>query len=145
MSFKSKFVKLAIKCTPNKMVIWVANIILKGIAELDDLNFDLDTRKVYVKSTLYGETEAIELWLNGFALVSEEDKRYFVLQQAESNKPWLNTILGKVVGKSWPVPAIPQLNAYINLVAELLPPLAAENPETPESEEINDESEASSS
>jgi hypothetical protein len=120
MSFKTGLLKMAIKLTPNMMIVWVANIILKGIAELTAFNFDLDTRKVYVQTMLYGETEAIEVWVDGFAIISEEESYKFIIQEAQSNKPWLNNILAKFVGKAWKIPVIPQLAAHIELIAELL-------------------------
>jgi len=120
MSFKSALIKMAIKLTPDVLVVWVANIMLKGIAELTDFSFDLDTRKAYIQTTLYGEAEAIEVWLDGFAVVSDEDGNRFVIHQAQSNKPWLNNILARIVGKAWKIPVIPQLAAEIELIAELL-------------------------
>jgi len=111
---------MAIKLTPDVLVVWVANIMLKGIAELTDFSFDLDTRKAYIQTTLYGEAEAIEVWLDGFAVVSDEDGNRFVIHQAQSNKPWLNNILARIVGKAWKIPVIPQLAAEIELIAELL-------------------------
>jgi hypothetical protein len=102
------------------MVLWVANKVLKGIAEFTDFNFDLDTRKVYVQTTLYGETEAIEVWLEDFAIVSDGKSYSFIIQHARSNRPWLTNILAHIVGKAWKIPVIPQLTAYMALVAELL-------------------------
>ncbi|MEQ1544322.1 hypothetical protein [Methyloglobulus sp.] len=126
MSFKSSLVKTAIKLTPNKMIIWVANIVLKGIAELTDFNFDFETRKVYVQTTLYGEAEAIEVWLDGFAVVSDGESHKLIVQQARSNRPWLNNLLSRIVGKEWKIPAIPHKTAEIELIAELF---KAESPE----------------
>ena len=81
---------MAIKLTPNIMIIWVANIILKGIAELTDFNFDLETRKAYVQIQLVGESETIEVWLEDFAIVSNEGSYQLIIQQAQSNRIWLN-------------------------------------------------------
>jgi hypothetical protein len=125
MSYKTRLIKMAIKWTPKMMVVWVANKVLKGIAELSDFNVDLDTRTAYVKTTLYGETEAIEVWLEDFTVSGDGDSYHFSLQQAQSNKPWLNTILSHIIGKAWKIPVTPQLKAYVELVAELL---KAENP-----------------
>ena len=108
------------------MIIWVANRVLKGIAELTDFSFDIDTRKVHVKTTLYGETDAIEVWVDGFAVISDEASYKFIIQQAESNRPWLNNILALIVGKAWKIPVIPQLAAQMALIAELF---NAERPE----------------
>ena len=49
MSFKSGLIKMAINMTPSIMIIWVANIILKGIAELTAFSFDLETKKYMFK------------------------------------------------------------------------------------------------
>jgi hypothetical protein len=135
MSFKSSLVKMAINWTPKMMVLWVANMVLKGIAELTDYSFDLDERKAYVQTTLYGETEAIEVWLDGFAIISDGESNKFIIQQAQSNKPWLNNMLAHIVGKAWKIPVIPQLATHIELIAELL---KAESPpqEDKESEDI---------
>jgi len=120
MSFKSSLLKVAIEWTPTFMVLWVANIMLKGIAELTDFSFDLDTRKAYFQTRLYGEEEIIEVWLDGFAIVSDEESRKFIIQQAQSNRPWLNNLLAHFVGKAWKIPVIPQLAAQIELITELL-------------------------
>lgn len=120
MSFKSSLVKIAIKLTPNIIVIWVANIILKGIAELSEFNFDLDTRTAYVRATLYGEAEPIDIWVDGFAIVSDEDSHQLMIHQAQSNRPWLNNLLAHIAGKSLKIPAIPQYQDHLELISELL-------------------------
>ncbi len=120
MSFTSALVKTAIKWTPNKVITWVANIILKDIAELTDFNLDLDARKVYVQTLLNGEVEPIEVWVDGFAVVSNAETYCFIMQQAESNKPWLNNVLARIVGKEWKIPVIPKFKAYFDLIAEVL-------------------------
>ena len=119
MSFKTRLIKLAIKWTPKTLVLWVGNIALKGIATIADFNFDIDARKAYVKTLLLGEAEPIEVWLDDFAVVSQEGAYHFILQQAQSNKPWLNNILAHIVGKAWKIPDIPQLRAHLDLVVEL--------------------------
>jgi len=120
MSLKTRLVKIAINWTPRMMVLWVANIVLKGIAELTDYRIDLDARKAYVQTTLYGETEAIEVWLHGFAIVTNGESKTFIIEQARSNRPWLNNLLSHFVGKAWKIPVIPQMTAHIELIAELL-------------------------
>jgi hypothetical protein len=52
MSFISKIIKIAIKLTPSALIIWVGNFVLKGIAQLTEFSFDLDTRKVHVQTRL---------------------------------------------------------------------------------------------
>lgn len=126
MSFKTGLIKIAIKLTPNIMIIWVANIIFKGIAELMDFNFDLEARKVYVQIQLLGEAETIEVWLEKFSIVSDEESYKLIIQQAQSNRLWLNNLLSRIVGKAWKIPVIPQLAAQMELVAELF---KAENTE----------------
>jgi len=119
MSFKTSLVKIAIELTPNIIVLWVANIILKGIAELSDFIIDLDTRTAYVQLTLFGEVEPIEVSLDGFAIVSDEESHQLIIRQAQSNRPWLNNLLSRIVGKAWKIPEIPQYKAQIEFVAEL--------------------------
>lgn len=126
MSFKSSIVKMAIKLTPNIIVLWVANHVLKGIAELSDFNFDLDTRTASVQATLNGESEAIDIWIDGFAIVTDEESHKLIIEHAQSNRPWLNNLLARIAGKAWKIPAIPQYQEHIELVAELFRP---ENPE----------------
>ena len=127
MSFKTGLIKMAIKWTPNMMIIWVANIVLKGIAELKDFNFDLDARTSYVQIQLLGESETIEVWLEDFSIVSDEDSHKLIIQQAKSNRLWLNNLLSRVAGKAWKIPALPQFAAEIELISELF---KAENAKT---------------
>jgi hypothetical protein len=120
MSVKTSLIKTAIKCTPNMMVLWVANRILKGIAELTEFSFDLDARTAYVQTTLYGETEMIEVSLEGFAVISDGDSHFLIVQHARSNRLWLNNLLSRITEKAWKIPVIPQYQAYIGLIIELL-------------------------
>ncbi len=126
MSFKTGLIKMAIKLTPNMLVSWVANIVLKGIAELTDFSFDIEARTAYVQIQLVGESETIEVWLEGFAIISDEESYKFIIHQATSNRIWLGNLLSRIVGKAWKIPVLPQLAAQMELAAELL---AAETPE----------------
>ncbi|MGZ8183365.1 MAG: hypothetical protein ACXWT1_15520 [Methylobacter sp.] len=126
MSFKTSLIKMAIKWTPNALIIWVANIILKDIAELTDFNFDLEARTAYVQIQLLGESETIDVWLEDFAIVSEEESHKLIIQQARSNRVWLNNILSRIAGKAWKIPVPPQFKAEIELISELF---KAENAE----------------
>lgn len=138
MSFKTGLIKMAIKWTPNTMIIWVANIVLKDIAELTDFNFDLEARKAYVQIQLLGESETIEVWLENFAVIRDEESYKLIVQQAQSNRVWLNNLLSRVVGKAWKIPEIPQLTAQLELIAELFETESAEA-ESPEQEGIDAE------
>lgn len=133
MSFKTGLIKMAIKWTPNKMIIWVANIVLKGIAELTDFNFDLETRKAYVQIQLLGESEVIEVWLEDFAVIRDEESYKFVVQQAQANRIWLNNLLSRITGKAWKIPEIPQLKPQLELISELF---EAESPKQDDNPEI---------
>ena len=128
MGLKSYLIKIAIKMTPNIVVLLVANIILKGIAKLSDFTFDLDSRSAYVRVTLYGEEEPIEVSVDGFAIVSDgEDSHHLIIQQAKSNRLWLNNIFSRIVGKAWKIPDQPQHRDQIELVAELFKDESPEN------------------
>lgn len=120
MSFKASLIKTAIKLTPNKMIIWVANVILKDIAELTDFNFDLETRDLYVQIQLLGESETIDVWMEDFAIVHDGQSYEFTIPRAKSNRLWLNNLLARIAGRNWKIPAIPQLAAHMDLISELL-------------------------
>lgn len=130
MSFKATLLKIAIKLTPDIVVRWVANFILKGIAELSEFHFDLDARTAYLQGTLYGEAELIEVWLEDFAIESDEESHQLIIHQAKSNRPWLNNLLSRIAGKTWKIPAIPQFHDQIELASELF------KVESPAQEEI---------
>ena len=129
MSFKSRLIKYAIKLTPEKLVIWIANLVMKGIAKLVEFNFDIDQRQLHVKTQLYGEIDTIDVWVENFMIIQDGDNFEFFIGQAHSDRPWLTNILSKLVGKAWKIPKIPQLQAHMGLVAEVLEP--PKKPETP--------------
>ena len=126
MSFKTGLIKMAIKLTPNVMILWVANLVLKGIAELTDFNFDLDARKVYVQTQLVGEAETIDVWIEDFAILTDDGSYQLIIHKARSNRIWLDNLLGRVAGKTWNIPVIPQLSGHLELISELF---KAENTE----------------
>lgn len=136
MSFKASLVKNAIKCTPNKMIMWVANTKLKGIAELTEFNLDLEARKVYIQAYLVGEAEPIELNVDGFAVNSDGQSHSFFIQQGQSNKVWLNNLLTYVVGREWKIPTIPQIQPYMGLITELLQPESPQEEADPQPEVV---------
>ena len=119
MSLRSSLIKLVIKLTPNVLIIWAANFVLKGIAELTEFNFDVDARKVYVQTRLYGEEQTIEVSLEDFSVFNDGDSYRFIIHHAHSDRPWLNNLLAKVIGKAWKIPAMPQFSTQLELVAEL--------------------------
>ena len=126
MSFKTSLIKIAIKLTPNIIIIWVANIILKSIAELKDFSFDLEARKAYIQIQLVGESETIEVWLDGFVIISDEESYKLIIQQAQSNRLWLDNLLSRTAGKAWKIPVTVQMTSQIELITELF---KAESPE----------------
>lgn len=119
MSIQSILIKFIIKLTPNILIVWVSNIVLKGIAELLKFNFDVDQRKLYVKTRLYGEEETIEVWLEDFAVFNDGEGYRFIIHHARSDRPWLNNLLARMLGKAWKIPALPQFSAQLDLIAEL--------------------------
>ncbi len=120
MSYKTSIIKKAIEWTPKMMILWIANKVLKGIAELSDINIDLEAPKAHVQLQLFGEAEMLEIWLEGFGIIREGEGYKFILQQAKSNRLWLDNIFAHIIGKAWKIPVIPQITAYMPLIAELL-------------------------
>lgn len=119
MSLKSRLIRTAIRLTPNLLIVWAANWVLKGIAELAEFKFDLDARTVYVKTRLYGEEGSLELSLEDFAVFHDGESYRFIIHHARSDRPWLHNLLAKFIGKAWKIPAIPQLSAQLALIAEV--------------------------
>lgn len=124
MSYKARLVKLAINWTPKFLILWIANMKLKGVARLIDFSLDLDTRRAYVQTQLVGEADPIEVLVQGFAVVTDGANYGLIVQRAESNKPWLANVLSHIVRKTWVIPVVPGLARYLRLMAELLPPQA---------------------
>jgi hypothetical protein len=120
MSLKASIVRAAIRLTPTSLVVWVGNIVMKGIGKMMAFHFDLDQRRVYVCTLLQGEVEPIEVWLEDFAIRQEGENYCVILRQARSNKIWLTNLLAKVTGKAWKIPPVPQLRQHMGLVTELL-------------------------
>jgi len=131
MSFKSKLlksnlfqgaIKLGIKLTPKILVAGVANVVLKGIAKFSKISFNLNKRTAFVKVTLYGEKEPIEVTVDGFEISGDpgKDNYQFILHNAKSNKPWMTNILARITGKAWDIPPIPQFKDEVDFVASLL-------------------------
>lgn len=120
MNYKISLIKLIIKCAPIKIIVWAANLKLKGIAEITAFSFDLDARTAHVQTLLFGETEVIDVLVNGYGIVRDEQNYLFFIQKVQSNKPWLNNTFAHITGKGWKIPVIPQLADYMELVAELL-------------------------
>ena len=119
MSFKVSLVKVAIKLTPTKLILWVANVILKDIAELTGFSFDLEERTVFVQIQLVGESETIDVWLEDFAIVDEHKSYYLIIHQAKSNRIWLRNLLSRIVEKKWKIPVTPQIASHLEFAAEL--------------------------
>lgn len=115
------------------MVIWVANIVLKGIAELKDFSFDLEPRTAYVQIQLVGEVETIDVWVEDFAIINNDGAYQLIIQKAESNRIWLSNILARITGKAWSIPEIPQLAPHLELISELFKAESQEQA-TPEQE-----------
>jgi len=120
MSFKATLAKIVIKMTPNKLIIWVANIVLKDIAELTGFNFDIDTRSAFMQIQLVGESETIDVWVEGFGIIADESSYHFIIEQAKSNRLWLGNLLSRFVGKTWKIPLPSHLAPQFEFVAELL-------------------------
>lgn len=119
MSIKSTLIKIAIKLTPNFLIIWVANIVLKGIAELLRFDFDVDARTLYVQTRLYGEEGTIDVMLEDFAVFNDGEGYRAIIHHASSDRPWLNNLLARIIGKAWKIPAMPEFSAQLDLIAEL--------------------------
>lgn len=128
MSLKISLAKTLIKWTPKKLIAWVANILLKDIAEITQLSFDLDARATFVQIQLVGESETIDVWLEDFAIISVDGSYKLLIKQARSNRLWLGNILARIIKKEWDIPVPSQLAAQFEFVAELFKAEEASEP-----------------
>lgn len=122
MSIKASLARVAIRWTPKAIILWVANRKLHGIARLTDFSLDLDTRRLYVKTSLAGEAEPIEVLIEDFAIVGGPSAPALLIQRAQSNRTWLNNAFLLMTKRPWAIPSIPQLAPHMGLVAELFAP-----------------------
>lgn len=123
MSMKAGFLRVAVRLMPAPVMIFGANIILRGIAKLYELSVDLDMRRVYVKLRLDGESDFVDVLVEDFHIISQAGTYQFMLCSARSNKSWMANILARMVGKSIDLPVIPKYAGYMATVAELLAPV----------------------
>jgi hypothetical protein len=78
---------------------------------------------VYVQTRLYGEEATIEVCLEDFAVFSDGESYRFIIHKAKSDRPWLNNLLSRIIGKAWKIPAIPQLELLTELFKDETPAL----------------------
>jgi len=115
MSFNSSLIKFAYKITPKTIVYLVVNSYLKGIVKLIEYDVNFNERKILSKVHLEGEEGEIEVCLEDFALIKSGDHYKFVIQQVESNRPWLNKALSRfILGQEIKIP-----NTQVQLVQDL--------------------------
>lgn len=116
MGYKSALVKIAINRTPKSLILWVANKVLKDIAELKDFQFDISEKKIYTEVHLVGEVGTIDVLIDDFVIINDERSSRMLIKAAESNRLWLDNALSKyIVGREWPIP-----EKYSQLVCEVL-------------------------
>ncbi len=115
MSYQSHIIKFSYKMTPKKLVYWLVNSQLKGIAKLVEYDIDFNGRKILSKVQLEGEDESIDVTLEDFTLIKNGAQYTFAIQQAHSNKIWLNNAMSKaMLGREIKIP-----EKYSQLVQDL--------------------------
>jgi len=122
MSFKTSLTKKVIKWTPQKLILWLVNLTLKDIAELTAFSFDLEARKIHMQLQLLGESEAIDVWFEEFAIITNEGSYQLIIGQTQSNRLWLDNLLSRIAGKPWDIPVTAEMSSQIEFIAELLKP-----------------------
>lgn len=93
MSYKSTLINLAINKSPKKLMLWLANKKIKGVAQLTDYYFNATQHKLYVQLLLKGEQELEEIWIEDFTLVKYQGSYKLVIHQALSTRPWIDSFL----------------------------------------------------
>ncbi len=93
MSYKHTLVKFALKQSPKKMILWIANKKTKGVVKLTDFSFNSVERTLYAQLVFAGEQDAVDLWIEDFTLITKEESFRIVVHQAQSNRPWVDNLL----------------------------------------------------
>lgn len=97
------------------MILWGVNKKLKGLAKLTDFCLNCDEEKIYTQLILAGEEEPVDIWLENFSLITNEEKNIFIIHQTKSNREWLNTLLTKtILEREWKIP-----DSQVDLIQEL--------------------------
>lgn len=105
MSYKVSLLKLAINKTPRKIIRWAVNKKLKEIGELTDFSFNTHDKKLFVQVMLEGEVAPIELLLEKFTIIVDGERGHLIIEQAKSNRPWIDTILNQhLANREWRIP-----------------------------------------
>ncbi|WP_143735840.1 hypothetical protein [Methyloprofundus sedimenti] len=87
------------------MILWAANKKARGVAKLTDFSFNSEERKLYAQMLLSGEQDATNLWIEDFTLITQEKSFLIVIHQAQSNRPWIDTLLRNfVLEREWKIP-----------------------------------------
>lgn len=120
MSLKATLIRSALNLTPSFLVTLIANLILRGIAQLTFFDLNLDRRILSVRFRLYGEPDSIDLVLENFRVIQHGTELYFMLSAARSNRPWLVNLFARVTQRAVPIPDLPVLRPYVGLILELL-------------------------
>ncbi|MDO9239633.1 MAG: hypothetical protein Q7U30_06420, partial [Methylicorpusculum sp.] len=63
--------------------------------------------------------QTIEVCVEDFAVFNDGESYRVIIHHATSDRPWLNNLLSRIIGKAWKIPAIPKLTSQLEIVAEL--------------------------
>ena len=70
----------------------------KGIGKVIELKVDSgNTKTIYLKVKLEGESEPIELRAKGYGMFKKDDKHYIKIESFEASRKWMDVILNSYV------------------------------------------------
>ena len=70
----------------------------KGIGKVIELKVDSgNTKTIYLKVKLEGESEPIELRAKGYSIFKKDDKHYIKIESFEVSRKWMDIILNSYV------------------------------------------------
>ncbi len=80
---------------------------IERYAELKTLEIDRSAKKIHMVFQLKGETEAIDLRVNEYALSHEKEHDFVVVAQVECSREWLHLLsVDHLVGKKLKIPSV---------------------------------------
>ena len=104
MSLKSKIIKGIYKLTPNTVIIGLINRYIAEFGRVIDFKIDGKSKELSIKVLLAGETESINLTVHNYKIVKTDNKAFFIMLKASSDRLWVNAVLQKVIGKELSIP-----------------------------------------
>jgi len=105
VSGKAKAGKILDRLTGSASTKYLINQFIKEYGHLTELRINRSAKSITATLLLSGESRPIDIYIEKYAVIKNGSSTRFIIRKAESQKPWLDAILNKlVIGRSWLIP-----------------------------------------